>query len=125
MRIDKKFPAQVLGILVLVFALAAYPLWRFSSSDVMVAIAIGAGLSTLNVLAGFLAIEYSFGRSHTTFLKVVLGGMGVRMAFLLGAILVLIKLAGVNTVALTSSLFCFYVIFIVLEIAFIKRKTLN
>lgn len=115
----------MLGVLVVVFVLAAYPLWRFSSVDVIVAVAIGAALSTLNVLAGFLAIEYSFGRSHSTFLKVVLGGMGIRMAFLLGAILVLIKLAGVNTIALTSSLFCFYIIFIILEVAFIKRKTLD
>lgn len=116
---------QVLGILVIISALAAYPLLRFGSFDVMVAVAIGAALSTVNVLAGFLAIEYSFGRSHTTFLKVVLGGMGIRMVFLLAAILVLIKLAGVNIIALTSSLFCFYVVFLVLEVVFIQKKTLN
>lgn len=125
MRIDRKFPVQVLGVLVFGLAIAAYPLYRFSSSDVMVAVAIGAGLSTVNVLAGFLAIEYSFGRSHTTFLRVVLGGMGIRMVFLLGAILVLIKLVGVDIVALTSSLFCFYTIFLVLEVIFIQKKTLK
>ncbi len=45
------------------------------------AVAIGAVMSTVNVLLGIPAIEYyARDKSYTTFLKAVLGGMGLRLA---------------------------------------------
>lgn len=74
------------------------------------AIVVGALLSTLNVLAGFLAIEYAMEKSHETFLKAVLGGMGLRMAVMLGLLVLLIKLGGLHTVALVGSTLGFYAV---------------
>jgi hypothetical protein len=121
-RIDKRFPLQVLGVLAIVALVAAYPTFRFASAEIVVAMSIGALLSTVNVLLGFLAIEFSFDKSYTTFLKIVLGGMGVRMALLFAVLLVLIKVVELHAVALTVSLLSFYLIFLVLEVLFIQKK---
>ena len=90
--------------------------------ETVVAAAVGALLSTVNVLAGYLTIEYSFEKSYTTFLKTVLGGMGVRMALMLGALLISIKVIELNAAALTVSLLSFYVIFLAMEIFFLQKK---
>ncbi|MDH3251785.1 MAG: hypothetical protein OEM41_03275 [Ignavibacteria bacterium] len=122
MKLDFRFPGQVLATLVIVGALAAYPLWKNGSPEVLKAVLVGAGLSTLNVLAGYFAIAYAFERSHTAFLTAILGGMGIRMAIVLGALVVLIKVAGLHAVALTVSLLVFYVLYLVLEILYIQKR---
>jgi hypothetical protein len=121
-KADKRFPLKVLGALVVVTLLGAYPTVRFASPEIVLAMGVGALLSTVNVLLGFLAIEYSFDKSHTTFLKVVLGGMGVGMALMVVALVVLLKVMELHAVALTVSLLSFYLIFLVLEVLFIQKK---
>ncbi len=122
MKIDKRFPRQVAVVLLAAALLSAYPLAAYGSTEIVVAVIAGAFLSSLNVVLGFLAIEYSFGRSYTTFLKAVLGGMGVRMLFLLGAMLLLILVFHFHSVALIVSLLSFYLVFLVMEILFIQKK---
>ena len=122
MKIDARFPRQVALTLFVTFALAAYPLSRYGSPEVISAVIVGALLSTVNVLLGFFAIEYAFDKSYTVFLKAVLGGMGVRMVLLLGAMIVLILVFHMHTVALTISLLSLYVIYLVLEVLFIQKK---
>ncbi len=122
MKIDARFPRRIVLTLLLVSALAAYPLGRYGSQEVIVAVAIGAVLSTINVLLGFLAIEYAFDKPYTVFLKAVLGGMGLRMVFLLGVMIALILVFHVHTVALTVSLLSLYVVYLVLEILFLQKK---
>jgi hypothetical protein len=122
MKIDARFPRQVGLALLIACGLAAYPLWKFATREVIVAVAAGIALSTVNVLVGFLTIEFSFERSYTTFLKAVLGGMGVRMMVMLGATAVLIVACGLHPLALTVSLLALYLVYMVLEILFIQRK---
>lgn len=122
MRIESRFPKQVVAVLIIGGAVAAYPLSRFGSADVIRSVVAGGLLSTLNVLLGYLAIEYSFGKSYSTFLKTVLGGMGVRMVVVLVILVLLIKVYGYHPVALTASLLAFYTVYLVLEVLFIQRK---
>jgi hypothetical protein len=122
LKIDKRFPLQVLGALIVVALAGAYPAVRYGSPEILIAASVGALLSTVNVLVGFLAIEYAFNKSYTTFLKTVLGGMGARMVLTLVALLLLIKVVGLHTVALTVSLLGFYLIFLILEVLFIQKK---
>jgi hypothetical protein len=124
MKIDARFPRQVALTLCGVSALAAYPLSRYGSPEVITAAAIGALLSTVNVLLGFFAIEYAIDKSYTVFLKAVLGGMGIRMLLLLGAMLVLILVFHLHAVAFTVSLLGLYLIYLILEILFIQKKVL-
>jgi hypothetical protein len=102
--------------------LAVYPLIRIGSEGVVLAVCVGALLSTVNVLAGFLTIEYSFDKSYTVFLKAVLGGMGVRMVVMLGLMLLMILVARLEAVPFTISLLGFYVVYLVLEILYLQKK---
>ena len=105
--------------------LAGYPVVHYGSPAILTACVVGALLSTVNVLLGYLAIQYSFEKSYTTFLKAVLGGMGARMVLLLGSLVVLIRFFGFHAAALTVSLLGFYALFLVLEILFIQKKVGN
>ena len=122
MNLRSNFPAQVAVILVCALALLAYPLTAFASPEDRTAVAAGAALSTVNVMLGYWAIRYSFDRSHTTFLKAVLGGMGLRLLFMLGAFTAMIAGFGLRPVPLTVSLLGFYAVFMVLEIVYIQRR---
>ena len=122
MNIDWTFPRRVAAVLATVAVVAAYPLARLTSPEILVGALAGAALSTLNALAGFLTIEIAFGKSYTSFLKAVLGGMGLRMLLMLGALALLITVYHVHTVALAVSLLGFYVIYLVLEILYIQKK---
>ena len=122
MKVDPRFPRQVFVTLIVLGGLSAYPLFRYASRDIMEATIAGALLSTLNALAGFLAIEYSFNKSYTTFLKAVLGGMGIRMAVMLGVMVVLIKLYQFHVVSLVVSMLGLYMVYLVLEILYIQKK---
>lgn len=122
MNLKGNFPAQVALVLAGAFVLLAYPLTALASGDIRAAVAAGAGLSTLNVILGYGAIRYSFDKSHTTFLKAVLGGMGLRLVVMLGAFTLLIMGLGMQPVALTLSLLGFYAVFMVLEIAYIQQR---
>jgi hypothetical protein len=121
-KVNRGFPRQVVFTLAIVALVAAYPLLRFGTREVILAAVVGAMLSTVNVLAGYVAIEYSIGKSYSTFLRTVLGGMGLRMVAMLGTLVALIKLLGFHAVALTVSLLGFYVIFLALEVIFIQKK---
>jgi hypothetical protein len=124
MNFDRRFPLQVLIALVVASVLSAYPLARFGSSDAIAGFVIGAAISTLNVMLGFVAIEYSFDKSYTIFLRWVLGGMGLRMLLMLGLLAGMILVFRVDTVSLTVSVLGFYLVFLILEVLFIQRKML-
>jgi hypothetical protein len=115
----------VLVTLVVPGGIVVWLLALYGTGEMLLAAVAGAVLSTLNVLAGFLTIEYAFEKSYTTFLKAVLGGLGVRMAATLGILLVLILVVKLHPVALTLSALGFYLVYLVLEILFIQRKMLT
>ena len=121
-KFDFSFPRQIVLVFLVVAALSSYPLFAYGSADTVRAVAAGALLSLVNVLAGYVAIEYSFDKSYTTFLRVVLGGMGARMLVMLGCFLVLIKVFVLQAAPLVLSLFGFYVIFLVLELMYIQKR---
>jgi hypothetical protein len=119
--VRKSFLLWVAGLLLGSGLIVAYPLARWGTAEVIWAVIIGAVLSTANAIAGFSTIAYAFGRSSSTFLKVVLGGMGVRMLALLGAVLGCLFWLRMHTLALTLSLLGFYAIFLALELMFIQK----
>ena len=125
MRVDRRFPRQVVWTLVVAAVLLAWPLWAAGSPAVVTAVVLGAAMSTINVLLGYLAIEYAYDKSYTTFLKAVLGGMGLRLLGMLGAMVLLITVVGVHAVALTVSVLGFYAVYLVLEILFIQKKVVS
>jgi hypothetical protein len=123
-KIDVRFPRRVGLVLLAGTVLLAYPLARLATRETILAVVAGALLSTINVLLGFLAIEYSFEKSYTTFMKAVLGGMVARMTIMLGAMVALILLFHVDAVALTVSMLGFYLIYLVMEVQYVQKKVL-
>ncbi|MDP2207922.1 MAG: hypothetical protein Q8K98_03995 [Bacteroidota bacterium] len=122
MKIDISFFKKIFWILIISIVIASYPLAVFSNSEIIIATAVGAILSTANIIAGYLSIEYAFNKSMTRFLKTILGGMGIRMFVLLLAMLFVIQVIKLHVLAFTISLFIYYVIFLVLEIFYIDQK---
>jgi len=122
MKVDWAFPRQILLSLGVIAIFGSYPLFTYGSHDIIVAAVAGAVLATVNVLAGYVAIEYSFDKSVTTFFKYVLGGMGVRLLLMTLVLVLLIRILQFHAGALVVSLGIFYVVYLVLEILHIQKK---
>ncbi|MDI6802357.1 MAG: hypothetical protein QME58_00740 [Bacteroidota bacterium] len=122
MKIDISFFKKIFWILIISIVIASYPLAVYSNSEIIIAAAVGAILSTANIIVGYLSIEYAFNKSMTRFLKTILGGMGFRMFVLLLAMLFVIQIIKLHVLAFIISLFIYYVIFLVLEIFYIEQK---
>lgn len=119
---DFRFLKQVGITLMVVTLLGAYPLLTFAGDEIVNGVIAGVAMSVLNVLMGYGAVEYSFNRSYTTFMQIVLGGIVVRLFVMAGLLIVLIALLHVHAVALVGSLFVMYVIFLALEVLYIHNK---
>ncbi len=122
MLVVMSFPKQIILALCCVSAAGAYPVLKLGSIGTVRAAACGAFLMTANVLAGYAAVNYSIGKSTTTFMKYVLGGMGIRMLVLVVIMLILIERFEVDAGALVASMGIFYVVYVTLEIIFIQQK---
>jgi hypothetical protein len=122
MKIDWSF----LRLVVLCFAGAAvltyYPISEFATAEVLRAMIAGGVMSFINLLLGYAAIEISYERSHTTFLKYVLGGMVVRLMLMWGVLLLLIWVYNFHSASLMLSLLFFYVMNLVLEIFYLQKR---
>ena len=122
MKIDWAFPKQVGVALGLIGALGWYLIWAYGSHEIAVAAAAGALMATVNVLVGFASIEYCQGKSATTFFKVVLGGMGIRLLAMALCLVFLLRVLHLHAGALVGSLGIFYAVYLVLEVLFIQKK---
>ena len=92
-------------------------------SDLVILSAIYAGvLNLINSLAAFLLFEYSFNRSNKSFLTSTLGGMAVRLLFLLGAVFICLKFLNIDKYGFILIFFIFYFILLVFEINYFRLK---
>ncbi len=121
-KIDWSFPKRILLTLGIITVLGIYPLVEYGTPEVRAGIIIGCIISVLNVLLGYISIEYAFDKSNNTFMKAVLGGMGIRLVASLTAVLVLIEVFDFHIVSLVSSLLVFYFVFMLYEIMFYNKK---
>jgi hypothetical protein len=109
-----------------VWALAAWPLIRYATNEIITAALVGTLLSVLYAAAGSVTLARAIGKPQTTFLKMTFGGMAVRMAVVLGALFVLITVFEMHALALTIALLVFYALFLTMEILSIQNTaTMN
>ena len=120
--VDRRFLLQCLAAIVIVGGVGGLLFVRDAPVEVLVGSVAGLVMSTLNAVAGSLCIGYAFDKSQNVFLKVVYGGMVLRMGSLLLVFFVLITVFQIHKVALTVSLLGFYLIFLVMEIFSILRR---
>ncbi len=122
MKVDWSFPKRVLLTLAVITLFGAYPLITYGTPEVIAGVAAGCIISILNVLLGYFSIEYAYDKPNNTFMKAVLGGMGIRLVASLTAVLVLIEVFDFHILSLVSSLLIFYFIFMLYEIMFYNKK---
>lgn len=87
------------------------------------ALLAGGALAAANTLAAFFLVAWSEKRSTNVFLGAVLGGMVGRMALMLAAVVAAIVGLGLPKVPLALSLLGYFVLFLVLELSVIQRRT--
>jgi len=120
-KLRNNFLAQIALVLALSAVLLGIRLSLLSSREVLVAVVSGALISTANVILGYAAIRYSLDKSYSTFLKAVLGGMGLRLSIMLGMLAALILVLHLDALALVVSALGFHAVYLILEILFIQR----
>ena len=122
MNIDRSF----LKIVAVCYGLSAfltyYPISEFATGPITRSVIAGGVMSLLNLLAGYTAIEFSFNKSHTTFLKFVLGGMVVRLMLMWLALMVLLMGFEYHSASLMLTLMFLYMLNLVLEIYYLQKK---
>ena len=125
-RTSVKIDWSFLRLVIFCFAGAAlltyYPISEFATTEVIHGIIAGGVMSLINLLLGYAAIEISYERSHTTFLKYVLGGMVVRLMLMWSVLLVLIRFYHFHSASLMLSLLFFYIMNLVLEIFYLQKR---
>jgi len=121
-RIDWAFLRVVAFAFAGAALLAAYPLSEMATREVAGGVLAGAAMSLVNLLLGYAAIEYAFDKPHTTFLKFVLGGMVARLMLMWGVLFVLVGIFRVHAASLMLTLLFFYVLNLVLEIAYLQKR---
>ncbi len=87
------------------------------------AVVAGGALAALNTILAYFLVVWSAGRSTSVFLRAVLGGMVARMVLMLAAVAAGVLVLGLPRVPLAISLLAFFVLFLVLELASLHRRT--
>ena len=122
MKLDWAF-LRLVGLYIAVIAmLIVYPISQFVDEDVLRSIIGGAVLSLFHLVFGYISIEIGFDKTNTTFLKIVLGGMVVRLFLMAGIVFVLLKIYHYDALSLMLSLLVYYVMNLVLEMYLLQRK---
>lgn len=117
-----QFLKTILLTLIVIGACGAYPLMQYANEEIVQGVCGGVALSVLNVLMGYVAIEYSFNKSYTQFIQVVLGGIAIRLFVMVGLLLMLIGFFKFHSIALVGTLFGMYMIFLAEEVLYIHNK---
>jgi len=111
MKIDWGFPKYVFLTCAILVALGIYPLLTYGTREIIAGVIAGSVLAILNVLFSYFSTEYAQGKSNKTFLKAVLGGMGIRLVVSLTAVLVLVRVFDFHIMSLVSSFLFLYFLF--------------
>jgi hypothetical protein len=83
----------------------------------------GGALAAINTLAAYALASWSIGRSNNAFLGAVLGGMVGRMGLMLVAVVAAVLALGLPKVPLAISLLSYFVVFLVMELALLHKRT--
>ncbi|HEX9615587.1 MAG TPA: hypothetical protein VGA55_08760 [Bacteroidota bacterium] len=122
MKIDWGFLKWVGLCYVLLTGAATMVLLTTGAPQYEQSVVAGSLMSIVNFLLGFISVEYAFDKSHTVFLKMVLGGMVGRLFAMALMVLILIKAYDFDSLSLMLALLGFYVVNLGLEIAFLQKK---
>jgi hypothetical protein len=118
-----RYSVLVLGIALATFALAWAAALRRADAPTRWAAAFGASLAVANTIAAHTLARWSRGRSTKAFLGAVFGGMLARMALMLAAVVAGVLWLGLPKLPLVGALLPYFVLFLVLELSTLQRRT--
>jgi hypothetical protein len=98
-------------------------LWPLLPASMARAALVGATLAVVNTVVAYGLAVWSANRSTNVFMGAVLGGMVGRMGVMLAAVVGAVLLLGLPKVPLAVSLLSYFVLFLVFELALLHRKT--
>ena len=122
MKLDWVFLRLVGLYAIVVTALMYYPISTVVDAIALRSIIAGALLALFHLLFGYVTIELGFDKNSTTFLKIVLGGMVVRLFLMAGIVFVMLRFFQFDPLSLMLSLLFYYIMNLVLEIYLLQRK---
>lgn len=98
--------------------------WPFlADADARRAALIGGGLAAMNTVLAYALVVLSIRRSTNVFLMAILGGMVGRMAAMLVAVGLAVGALDLPRTPLVVSLLGYFVVFLVLELSIIQKRT--
>ncbi|MGH2575482.1 MAG: hypothetical protein ACRDFC_07265, partial [Ignavibacteria bacterium] len=106
----------------MIFIISFYPIYIYASTTQIYSFIYGYLISFLNVLIGYGLIETALSRGIKKFMAIIFGGMFIRIFLAACLIIVLISYANADTMALVSSVFLFYFVFISIEIHYLHKR---
>lgn len=95
----------------------------FITYDFFIAALYAGGLNLVNVVIALVLFEKFKNESNSLFMMATLGGMTVRLFFLLGAILLLIKVLNVDKYGLILVFFVYYFCLLLVEIGYFYKQS--
>jgi hypothetical protein len=101
---------------------AALFLTLYATAEVTRSVVAGGLLSLVHLTLGYIAIELGFEKSHTKFLKIVIGGMVARLFLMLAIFLVLVRFFHYDLLWLTLTLLALYMVNLTLEIFHLQKR---
>ncbi|MFA6515470.1 MAG: hypothetical protein WCT42_04410 [Candidatus Paceibacterota bacterium] len=122
---DLKFLAQIFAVPVVMGGLGYYPLMKYGTEQIVNGVIAGVVLSLVNVLIGYVVIQFSLNKSYTTFIQIVLGGIVLRLFVMVGLLLICVGLLKLHSISVVGSLFVMYIIFLTMEVLYIHKKVQN
>lgn len=90
--------------------------------DTLLGLIVGVGLSGLHAAAGLVIWRRARPRPDDEFYKLVLGGLGVRMALLLGALVLVLWLAPFPETVFLGALLATFVLGLGVEVYHMARR---
>lgn len=117
---------RIILIFILFFALfyTAF-LAGIMSADSLKGFLAGLSLNLLNALAAYPSIEKAVKGNNREFLLYSLGGMSVRIMFLLMAIFIIIRFMNVNLIEFLIGFFVFYFAFLIWEVYYYNLRSIK
>ena len=111
------------GIVLGAVAVTLAAVWPNVGAGPRGAVLLGAAIASANAVLAYALTVWSIARPPNVFMGVVLGGMGVRMVFMLGVFVVAVAGFGMPPLPLAVSLLAYFVAFLVFELAVLHRRT--
>jgi hypothetical protein len=104
-------------LLSLVFALH---LWSEIPEQNLYPVLLAFLLTTLNFFAGTITSKIALKKSDKTFIKIVFGGLTIRLFIMLGIVLFTLVFLDINLNSFIFSIFIFYIIYLIIEVFYLN-----